>query len=59
MTKYDFIDTEVLSIPDLTAEDDEGNETTLAPEMESLRLSGANYPQEIKLGLSDDERLLY
>ena len=59
MTKYDFIDTEVLSIPDLTSEDDEGNETTLAPEMESLRLSGTNYPQEIKLGLSDDELLLY
>ena len=39
-SKYDFVNTAVLAIPDLTSEDDEGNETTLTPELESLHLSG-------------------
>ncbi len=58
-SKYSFISTDVLSIPDLTTEDDEGNETTLTPELSSLHLSGTNFPEEIQLGLSDDELLLY
>ena len=58
-SKYDFVNTAVLAIPDLTSEDDEGNETTLTPELESLHLSGTNYPEEIQLNTSDDELLLY
>ena len=49
----------MLAIPDLTSEDDEGNETTLTPELESLHLSGTNYPEKIQLNTSDDELLLY
>lgn len=58
-SKYEFIDTAVLAVPDLTSEDDEGNETTLTSEIGSLHLSGKNYPEEIRLGPSDDELLLY
>ena len=46
-------------IAPLSTEDVEGNETTLTPELESLHLSGTNYPEEIQLNTSDDELLLY
>lgn len=58
-SKYSFIGTNVVAIPDLTTEDEEGNETTMTPELTSLHLSGTNFPEEIQMGVSDDELLLY
>lgn len=58
-SKYEFINTSVLSIPDIVTEDEEGNETTATSEFKSLRLSGTNYPQEILMKESEDELLVY
>ena len=58
-SKYEFIDKAVIAIPNPVTEDAEGNETEGQPELESLHLSGTNYPQEIHMGLSDDEVLSY
>lgn len=58
-SKYEFIDKAVLAIPNAVVEDAEGNESETAPDLESLHLSGTNYPQEIQMGLSDDEVLAY
>ncbi|MGN0479618.1 MAG: DUF4340 domain-containing protein [Hominenteromicrobium sp.] len=58
-SRYEFIDTAVIAIPNPTEVDADGNETEGQAELESLHLSGTNYEQEIRMGLSDDEVLAY
>lgn len=57
--KTSFIDKEVYAIADRTKKDAEGNDVPDTPELQSLKLSGTNYPQEIHLGAVEDDLLTY
>lgn len=58
-TKFDFIAKEIVDIPTPMTVDPNGNEMEEPFVLKSLRLSGGNYPEAIKLGISDDEVLTY
>lgn len=58
-SKYDFLNKSLIAIPTPTITATDGTETDSTSEINSLHLSGQNYPEEIQFGLSDDEVLAY
>lgn len=59
-SKFSFIDTAVIAIPNPTVTDAEGNESEGTATLTSLHLSGTNFPEEIRMSYSEtDEILVY
>lgn len=54
-----FINTELVSIAAPKVKDEAGNETEGASELQSLTLSGTRFPQTIRVGLSEDDIMVY